>query len=496
MAEPTTKLIDALSGEILSSERMAGYMGFSGGLGGGGAVTNFIPADPTVVWEQLKWNHAFAQYVYDDIDEKDDEVGSDLEVRKEAVMAKDRVVMPASDKRQDKKVAEFISETLEGYMGGSDGLRFGFAAFLWEMLDAIGRGVAIGENIFEHANDRVYIKEVKFKPQMIFSFAEGPMAEYQNYALPQTGPLRLRSDLGFQLGGVDTALPLPEGKFFVHTFQPRHGNRWGSPLIRKVFWLSWFKKSGVLQWLRYLERGAGTVLARYDQGGSESEQELAFAAAQSISEEAAVAIGKRFEVEVLQNVRVSLGSAHKDLTDDYCNAGIARRILGQTTSRGGEGGWSKGSVQERVADRKTEADSLSAMLAVNTQLVWPLVLANIGPVPRPPIWTIKYQPGADLKLMSEILFRAWGMRVPIGKKYYYTTMQMPEPAEDEELLEPPSKDEEGGGGAVPGGTESDFAEFAEAVKKKSRHTLNARQAKPPTSKTERFARLCPSTMKS
>ncbi|HKO43343.1 MAG TPA: DUF935 family protein [Pyrinomonadaceae bacterium] len=494
MAEiSTTKLVDLLSGEILSSERTSAFMGFSGGLGGGGQV--FIPEDPTVVWEQLFWNHPFAMYVYRDIEEKDDEVGADLEVRKEAVLSKTRIVEPAGDKRQDKKIAEFVAETLEGYMGGGTGARIGFTNFLWEALDAIGKGVAIGENVFESAPDgRVYIKEVKFKPQMLFSFAEGEMAQYMNYALPQTGPLRLRSDLGFQFEGVDAEKPLPEGKFFVHTFQPYQGNRWGSPLVRKVFWLSWFKKAGLKQWLRYLERGAGTVLAKYNTGASEDEKNKALEAAQAVAEEIAAAVSKGTEVESLENVRQSLGTAHKDLTDDYCNAGIARRILGQTTTRGGEGGWSKGSVQKEVASRKTEVDSLSLMLAVNTQLVWPLTLINFGPVQRPPMWKIQYEPGADLKLMSEILYRAWTMRVPIQKQYYYTTMQMPEPAEGDELLEPPSKEEEGG--AIPGGEEGDdssFAEFEAAVKKKSRHSLSAQRKKRPTSKTERFARLRRST---
>jgi phage gp29-like protein len=489
MAQLNTKIVDALTGEILSSERLYNFMGFSGGLGGGGI---FIPDDPSVVWEQLKWNHAFAQYVYDDIEEKDEEVGSDLEVRKEAVLSKERFVQPASEMRQDKKLAEFVSETLEGYMGGSDGLRFGFNAFLWEALDATGKGVVIGENIFENANDRVYVKEVKFKPQMLFNFAEGPLAQYQSYALPQTGPLRLRADLGFMFEGIDPNEPLPAGKFFVHTFQPRQGNRWGSPLIRRCYWLAWIKKAGLKQWLRYLERGAGTVLTKYPTGASADEKDKALQASQAIAEEASAAVSKGTEVEVLENVRSSLGSSHKELTDEYCNHGIARRILGQTTTRGGEGGFSKGNVPEHVAERKTEADSQSLMLNVNTQLVWPIVLSNFGPVERPPIWMIKYRPGADLKLMSEALYRAWQMRVPIGKTYYYTTMQMEQPEADEELLPPPSKSDETS--AVPGGTGGESASFAEGedVKKKSGN----RPLKPPTLKRERFAKLRPSMIES
>ena len=491
MANAGTVLIDKLSGELLTTERIYSYMGFGGGLGGGSGM--FIPDDPSVVWDQLKWNHPFAQYVYNDIEEKDDEVGADLEVRKEAVLSKERLVKPASEKRQDKKLADFIHETLEGYMGGGDGLRFGFDAFLWESLDAIGKGVAIGENIYDTTGDRIFIRDVKFRPQFLFSFADGPMAQYANYALPQTGPLRLRSDLGFAIEGIDAEQPLPEKKFFVHTFQPYQGNRWGSPLIRKVFWLAWFKKAGIKQWLRYLERGAGTVLAKYNTGANQDEKDKALEASQAVAEESSAAVSKGTEIEVLENVRVAMGSAHKELTEEHCNNGIARRILGQTSSRGGEGGWSKGNVQERVASRKTEVDAASLMLAVNLQLVFPLTLLNQGPVERPPIWTIRAEPGSDLKEVVDRLHTAWQMHVPIEKKTFYMMSEIPEPAEGAELLPEPAKGEET---AAPAGGEADtsFSEFESAVKKKSRHTLNDKRERLPTSKRERFKSLRPSTM--
>jgi len=494
MADSTTKLIDVLSGEILSSERLGQFMIFGGGLGGGNV---FIPDDPSVVWNQILWDHPFAMYVFRDLELKDDMLSSALETRKEAVLADERFVKPASDKRQDKKLADFISETLEGYMGGGDGLRFGFDNFLWEALNASGDGVTIGENVYEHANDRVFIKSVNFKPQMLFSFAEGPLAQYQNYALPQTGPLRLRSDLGFAFEGLDPEQPLPEGKFFVHTFRPYQGDRWGSPQKLRAYWIAWFKKAGMKQSLRFLERGPGTVWAKYNTGGGEDEKNKALEAAQAAAEEASIATSKGTEIEVLENVRGNMGSAHSEFLD-RCDNGIARIVLGQTlTSKGSEGGGSLalGEVHERVAGRKKEADAKSLMLAVNTQLVFPLVLLNQGPVERPPIWMIKYQPGADLELMSKILYRAWQQRVPYTKTFYYETMQIPAPAEGEDLVEPPTKSDEDS--AVPGGeSATSFAEFTEAVKKKSRHSLNDKREKQPTLNKGRFKSLQPSTMKS
>ena len=425
-------------------------------------------ADPTWAWAQLRTNPWLAMAIYEDMEEKDSKVGSDLEVRIESVLSKDRQMVPASEKRQDTKIAEFVWETLETYMGGSVvGERLPFDNLLFEMMDAVAKGVAIGEIIWNHTSDRVFAENINFHPQHLFSFGEGEFAQYATYAYPQRGPLRLNSNLQFAVPGLNPAEPLPQNKFLVHTFRARQGNRWGTPACRRCFWPSWIKRAGVRQWLRFLEKGPGTIVTKYPAGASPDEQDKALQAGQAMTDESQVAIPDKFQYELIENIRGNMGSAHRELVDDFCNNEIARVILGQTlTSRGSEGGGSRalGEVHERVAGRKTEVDAKSLMLAVNTQLVWPIVLFNFGPVSRPPIWTIKYEPAADVSQISENLYRGWTMRVPITKRFYYTSMQWPEPAEGEELIDPPSRDEEGG--AIPG-DESDAA-FAESeLQKKS-----------------------------
>ena len=481
-------------GEVLSADLLGPYMSMAYGL----PTVNV--SDPTWAWYQLVTNPWMAMAIYEDMEEKDAKVGSDLETRKESVLAKERVMIPASDKRQDKKIADFVWETLESFMGGSlVGERLAFDNVLWELLDSIGKGVTVGEIIWNHTNDRVFAENVRFKPQHMFSFAEGPMAQFGSYTYPQTGRLRLNSALQWGMAGIESERPLEERypyKWMVHTFRPRQGNRWGTPQDRRCFWPSWIKRAGVRQWLRFLEKGPGTMVTKYSGGAGEDEQNKALAAAQAMMEEAQVAIPDKFQYELIENIRGNMGNAHQQLVDDFCNNEIARVILGQTlTSRGSEGGGSRalGEVHERVAGRKTEVDAKSLMLVVNTELVWPITLFNFGAVPKPPVWTIKYEPGADVEQMSKVLYRGWQMRVPITKKFYYTTMQWPEPTEGEELLEPPSKDDEDS--AVPGGDGEDTS-FAEEQKKKSRHKSSNTHLKQPTSKRERFSRLRPSMMRS
>lgn len=478
--------------EILSSDKIGNYLSLGFGLGN-------VPDNPSWIWEQLRFNPWMAMFVYEDMEEKDAKVGSDLESRKEAVLALERHVLPASDKRQDQKLATFVEETLEGYFDSSNGVRFGFDNVLWEALDAVSKGVSIGEVIFGNGRDRVFISDVRFKPQSLFSFGEGPLGAYASTTSPllQTGPLRIRP--GMFIDGVSSDVPLPPRKFFVNTFRPRHGNRWGMPIDRKVFWASWFKRASVTQWLRFLEKGPGSIVTRYNDGAGEDERNKALEAAQAINEESAVALPKKFISEVLQHVRQSMGSAYREMVDDFCNNEIARVILGQTlTSRGSEGGGSRalGEVHERVAGRKAEVDAKGLMWAVNTQLVWPIVLFNQGPVEQPPIWTINYEPGADLDGMSTWLQRLWEMNLPIGKKWVYNEFQIAEPGPEDELLEQQEKDPAiqqppAAKDIVDSFAEGDDPPATDPVQKKK--LVPRRKVSPPlSSKKGRFGRLRPS----
>lgn len=479
-----TEDTDILTGEILSSERLGSFMGSVYGLSDAG-----IPDSPSWIWQQLRWNPYLAMAVYEDLEEKDAKIASDLDTRKENVLSKSRRVLPASSKRQDVRLATLIEETLETYMDVSDGVRFGFDNVLWEALDGIAKGVAVGEIIYGEASDRIFIKNVMFQPQHLFSFGDGTLAPYTTYTRPQRGPLRLRP--GIYGEGLSSETVLPARKFLVHTYRPRHGNRWGSPLLRKVFWPSWFKRASVKQWLRHLEKGSGSVVARYNDGAPPAEQQTALDAARAINDESAVAVPKKFLMEVMQHVRQSMGSAYSEMVDSFCNNEIARVIRGQTlTSRGSEGGGSRalGEVHERVEERKTEVDCKSLMLAINTQIVWPLTLFNAGPVARPPVWGINYEPGNDLNVMSEWMERLWKMHLPIPRAFVYNAYSVPEPGADEAVLDPPSSSEEQ---ALPD-SNSGGGKFSE---KKSRPGASNDKSKTlPGLKMERFGRLRPSTM--
>lgn len=463
--------------EILASDKLYSFQHWYPTV----ALANVASDDPSWIWQQIQFDPWLAMAVYADVEQKDAMVASCIETRKDGVLSKPRRVMPASEKRQDKKVAEFIEETLNDAPF--------FDQFLYEALDAVPKGVSIGEIIFQSSFDRIIISGVKFYPQHLFNFGAGELAAYSTATsmYPQTGPLRLKN--GVLLDGMPFGEVLPENKFFVFSYRPQYGNRWGVPLLRKVYWPSWIKRTSVRQWLKYLEKGTGVVVARYPAGASADEKRKAIDAATALVEETAVAVPDKVTLDVHEAVR-NVGSSHKDIVDDFCNSEIARAILGQTlTSRGSDGGGSRalGEVHDAVRGEKIEADAKALMAAVNQQLVQPLVTLNFGPGVKPPTWVIEYDPQADLTETANRMKVLWEQGLPVPARFYYETFQIPEPSEGEPILVKAAQP------AAPSADkpqkEADFAE-----KKTLRDGLNNTSSALSNSKKERFGRLRPSSI--
>lgn len=474
--------------ELLASDQLNAYQNFAGN------ITAILGDNPTLIWEQLKYNPWMAMAIYDDMEEKDGKIFSCLETRREGVLSKGWSIVPASDEKQDIKIAEFVEETLTDYFGSSNSLEsadeFDFNSFLSEALEAVSRGMSIGEIIFENGKDRVYIKEVKFKPQQLFSFGDTALAEYSTNSMmyPQTGRLRLRS--GVMSGEFALNAELPEYKFFTFSYRPRFGNRWGNPLLRKVFWQSWIKRNSIKSWLRYQEKGSGVVIAKYNDGSSEAEQQEAVDTATAIQEESAVAVPKKFLLEVHEMVR-NIGSSHKELVKDFCNSEMAQTLLGQTlTSQGSDGGGGAralGEVHERVKDDKVEVDSIALQGPVNKSIVKAIVYFNFGPNARHPKFKINYEQKENqdsrIKLYST-LSKDVGM--PLSKSQIRGDFQVDEPIDDEDRL----------GGSSENSTDKkqtkvEVSEFAEKKTLKMKNYGNNLERKS-NSKTERFRSLRPS----
>jgi len=379
----------------------------------------FAGADnPSSAWRLMISDSPAAFPLYRDLEEKDGQVSSALETRKDGVLRRERRVLAASSAADDERRAAFARDVLAAISH--------FENILYELLDAVAYGFTVAEIIWEQEGSTVFIRDIRPRPQELFSF--GPIGK------PQVGPLQFSH--GSRVTNHESRV-LPSHKFLVSSFRPRHGNRRGRPLLRRVFWPSWFKRQDLKFWLKFIEKGSGSVVVRYPQGATDQDKQRALEAAEAINSETAVAIPENFQIvsELLQAARAGDSSVFLSLADNLCNNEIARVILGQTlTQRGGEDGRGSralGEVHQEVRFEKVAADARDLMSVINDQLLRWLFLFNFGPDVRPPKWTIQLDPPEDLRQRIEIDERLARLGAPLPLSYLQRTYSLPAPAPGE-----------------------------------------------------------------
>jgi phage gp29-like protein len=372
--------------------------------------------DPTMVWYAMLTGGPTAIDYYEDLYEKDDKIGSSLDKRAEAVLACPSEILPASDRARDRRWQEFIIDCISNLPGWENLLR--------QLLTATGKGVAIAEILWDRQGSEIRPVRIKMRPQQLFNF--GPPG------WPQSGPLRFTSYRG------GTGELMPPNKFIIHSFAMENEIRWGSPLIRKCFWLSWFKRQGSKFWAKFLEKGTGTIVTRYPDNATQEAKDIALRAAKALNEDISVALSETTKFEALEKARQGGTDSYEPFVLNFCDSGIAERILGGTlTSRGsdsGTGSRSTSQVHDEVRQEKKEADGKSLMECINDQLIDLIMLFNAGPGVPPPRWNLKYQPPADLNGLAERYERLVKIGVPVPVSHAQFTFGIPEAQPGEAML--------------------------------------------------------------
>ena len=336
--------------------------------------------NPSNIWVSMVRDDSSALLYYRELEEKDEDVANALDTLKLAVLERDRSIEPADDSALASEIRDFIEDQIEALPN--------FHQALDCLLDAPGYGFSVAEMIFDVSEGQVALTDIHDCPQELFLF--GPRFQ------PQIGQLQFL-DSPYAMTGT----PVPEEKFITWSYRVRGRSRVGRPLLRSVFWPSWFKRNVQRLWLQYAEKGPGTAVVRYQDGNNASERAQAAALALALVEEAAVAVPMNFQydAELLKIARALDPAVHKELYT-LMQYSITRRIMGETlTSFGNEGGTgakAQGEVHADTLNRKAVELSRALASVINRQLIRPLVLWNYGPDAPMPEWSFDITESEDL----------------------------------------------------------------------------------------------------
>jgi len=388
-------------------------------------------SDPSSIYRMMVDGGPSIFQYYRELEEKDTAIASALETRRILAMAREADVHSADEENGQ---AEMYADELRQFIEAIPRFR----AAMWELLDAPAYGYSVLEILWtlrgsgsSARSASIGVDKLVGRPQEIFRF--GKLTE------PQTGELLLSNFAGGE------GSPVPPAKFLVSTYRGRHGDRRGLPLLKRLFWPSWFKRNCLRMFLHYLEKGGGTVVAKYGASATDEEKKLALDGATAIAEEIAVAVHENFQLipEALQGTRTRDGNDFRTMFD-YFDAELTRMILGQTLStRGseqGRGTMALGEVHTATMFEYIRNDLADLEEVINEQLCAPWLMWTFGPraLERDtrPYWRAEKDPPKDVNAALDQLAKARQMGAEIPVLEVFEKGQIRQKDEGEEVLPP------------------------------------------------------------
>ena len=352
--------------------------------------------------------------LFEEMEEKDAHLFSQMQTRKLAVTGLDWEIQPFSpDDERDKAIAEWIKDQLLGIENLDD--------ILTDLLDAIGKGVSIMEIIWGVDSDGFdVIEDIRYVHQkkLVWDWETDDMLVCTEQ--------------------FPNGINLPKNKFVVHRYKAKSGHPSRAGIMRIVSWMYLFKNYTVKDWVSFCEvYGMPLRIGKYDPGASEADKQELLDAIVRIGSDAAGIIPETTMIEFKEANKTTSADIYEQLAR-YCDEQISKAILGQTlTSDSGGGSYAQSKTHNEVRHDLTAADAKALAVTIRRDIIRPLVEYNFGADANVPFIRFNSDEEEDQKEavdMYRTLVCDMGLKVPAS--HVYKRFSIPEPEEGEETLQP------------------------------------------------------------
>lgn len=373
----------------------------------------FLSADGGDVYQQAE--------LFEEMEEKDTHLFSQLQTRKNAVLGLDYEVLPYEKGSDHQRIADFVSDVLFSLDDFDDALL--------DLLDAVGKGFSISEILWGTDNNRAVVTGINWihqKRAVFTDYRKDPWSK--DYQAPrittETDPSQ----------GED----MPPFKLLYHRYKARSGYDTRAGVLRVCAYMYLFKNYAIKDWVSFLEIfGIPLRLGKYDAGAGPEDKEALVTAIQSLGSDAAGIISRSTEIEFIETVKGQSQHNPFESLGNFCDAQMSKAILGQTltTQEGSSGSYSLGQVHDLVRHDLIKADSEALMKTIRFQLIRPLVGYNFGWNQPLPWFTLKFEPPEDLKSLSEVYKNLSELNYPLTVEHISERFKVPVPQKGETVLE-------------------------------------------------------------
>jgi phage gp29-like protein len=389
--KPETRELSAVS----LAERWSSYP--SAGLTPFRLAEIFREADQGNVYRQIE--------LFEEMEEKDAHLTAILQTRKMAVLGREYEVRPYAENPADEEIAARVREIVYGIPNLEEALL--------DLLDAIGKGFALSEIIWEVRGGQAGVAALRWIPQKKVTFG----ADWK--------PRLLTPEASWQ--GV---LP-PVWKVIYHRYKARSGHATRSGVLRVVGWMYLLKNFALKDWASFNEVfGMPLRLGKYDISASPADRDALVQAIRNLGSDAAGVISKTTEIEFVEAASRSGGANPYQLMAEFCNREMSKAVLGQTLTTdtaGSTGTYAAAQVHAQVRRDLVEADVQALAATLREQMLRPLVGFNFGWDKPVPWFRFRFEEEEDLKSLSVVYRNLAAMGVPMDLEHVAARFGVPVP---------------------------------------------------------------------
>lgn len=352
--------------------------------------------------------------LFEEMEEKDPHLFSQLQTRKNAVTGLDYEIIPFDpDDPRDKEIAEFV----ESQIGGIESLE----DVMLDLLDAIGKGFAVSEIMWGYDDGHVVVRDIRSRHQKRFFWDTDDTFKVRTKDAPE-------------------GIRLPANKFIYHRYKARSGHTARGGVLRVCAWMYLFKNYTLKDWVAFCEvYGMPMRLGKYPQGASEEEKKALMQALIQLGADAAGIIPEGAGIDFKDTEKSGSIDLYERLAR-FCDEQVSKAILGQTlTSDSGGGSYAQSKTHNDVRHDLIVADCKALAATLRRDLIRPLVLFNFGENTRIPYLRFDAEQSEDLLQLAnilDILVSKVGLKVPTS--YIYKKYSIPKPEGDEEIASTPA----------------------------------------------------------
>lgn len=356
-----------------------------------GYVDNLPLLQPTDPVLRSKYSSLWNAEAYREV-LRDDQVISVVKQRQMAVVSKEFHVKAGGERRMDKAAAEFINEQLMSVRWDTVTERMLYARFF---------GYAVAECLWARDGRHVTLDALRVRNHSRFGFSP----DFELRLLTTKAPM----------GEV-----LPERKFWWCATGADHDDEpYGLGLGHYCYWPAYFKREGLVVWLRFLEKFASpTPKGTLPSGYSEQHKQALMTALEGVHKSSAIVVPEGVAVELIEAGRS--GTASYPELQRMMNESISKIVLGQTMTTDSGSSRSQAEVHLNVRDDLVRADAALLNDSFNRSVVKWLVEWNFPGAALPQVCR-RIEPPVDLLKQARRDRMLFDMGFRPTKKYVQET---------------------------------------------------------------------------